>query len=288
MLYITYTLNFVLMIGMPFLLAAFLARRLHVRWGLFWVGTVTFIGSQIVHIPFNALLGRLGLVPAAPPTSGWPLLELAIILGLSAGVCEELARYLVLRFWLKRDRSWRSALMFGAGHGGVEAVIFGTLAAIQTLNIFILRNIDPAKLGVPADKVPAIQAQIATAWNVPVLYPLLGAVERVSAISTHLFLAVLVMQVFIRRNTLFLAAAILWHALTDGVAVFAASTWGALPTEAAIGVLALVGLALLFALRTPEPIDAAPGEATLPPPLASGPLPAGNASADQLDRTRFQ
>ena len=42
----------------------------------------------------------------------------------------------------------------------------------------------------------------------------------------------------------------------------------------------------MFALRQPEP--AAAGEATLPPPLASGPLPPGDASTDQLDRTKFQ
>ena len=64
MLYVTYTLNFLLMLAMPFLLAAFLARRLPVRWGLFWVGAVTFIGSQIVHIPLNVLLGRLGVLTA--------------------------------------------------------------------------------------------------------------------------------------------------------------------------------------------------------------------------------
>ena len=285
MLYITYTLNFLLMMSLPFVLAAFLARRLGTRWGLVWVGAVTFVASQVVHIPLNSLLGRLGVLKIA--TSGWPLVELAVVAGLSAGVCEELARYLVLRFWLKRDRSWRSALMFGAGHGGVEAVIFGGLAAIQTLNIFVLRNVDPAQVGVTADKLPALQAQLAAAWSVPVLYPLLGALERVSAISTHLFLAVLVMQAFTRNNILWLVAAILWHALTDGVAVFAIATWGALPTEAAIAGLALIGLALLFALRQPEPLPVAPGDTPVPP--ASEPAPIFAApSADQLDRTRFQ
>ena len=77
MLYVTYTLNFLLMLAMPFLLAAFLARRLPVRWGLFWVGAVTFIGSQIVHIPLNVLLGRLGVLTAA--TAGWPLAWRGII-----------------------------------------------------------------------------------------------------------------------------------------------------------------------------------------------------------------
>ena len=173
MLYITYTLNALLMMGLPFALAAFLARRLGTRWGLIWVGAVTFIASQVVHIPLNAVLGQLGVIQ--PATTGWPLVWYAAVLGLTAGLCEELARFLVLRFWLKRDRSWNAALMFGAGHGGVEAVIFGALAAIQTLNIFILRNVDPAQLRVTPDKLAAVQAQIAAAWSVPVLYPLVGA-----------------------------------------------------------------------------------------------------------------
>src|SRR5258707_6915590 len=163
MLYLTYSLNFLLMMGLPFVLAAFLARRLGLRWGLFWVGAVTFIASQIVHLPLNAVLGGLGLIK--PATAGWPLVVFAVVLGLSAGLCEELARYLVLLFWLKRDRSWRAALMFGAGHGGVESFIFGVIAAIGTINIFVLRNVDPARLGVTADKLPAVQAQIAAAWN---------------------------------------------------------------------------------------------------------------------------
>jgi len=94
--------------------------------------------------------------------------------------------------------------------------------------------------------------------------------------------------VFTRRSYVWLAAAILLHALTDGVAVYAIATWGALPTEAAIFALALIGLALMFALRQPEPAAVPAGEATLPPPLSSEPLPVGRVSADQLDRTRFQ
>ena len=288
MLYVTYTLNFLLMLALPFLLAAFLARRLGTRWGLVWVGAVTFIASQIVHIPLNAVLGRLGVL--VPAKTGWPLVEYAVLLGLLAGVCEEMARFLVLRFWLKRDRSWRAALMFGAGHGGAEAVILGLLSAIGTINIFVLRNVNPAQLGVSAARLPAVQAQIAAAWNVPALYPLLGAFERVSAISTHLFLAVLVMQVFTRNNKLWLLAAILWHALIDGTAVYSATTWGPYVTEGLIAAFALIGLALLFALRQPEPppVDAAPVSAAVPQPAGGGPLPETQATSDQLDRTRYQ
>lgn len=284
MLYITYTLNFLLMLSLPFLLAAFLARRLGTRWGLVWVGAVTFIASQIVHIPLLRFLGQLGILKAA--ASGWPLVWYAIMLGLMAGLCEELARYLVLRFWLKRDRSWRAALMFGAGHGGAEAFILGLITAAGTLNLFVASNVDPARLGVTAAQLPALQRQLAAFWSAPVLFPLLGAFERILALSTHLFLAVVVMQAFTRNNILWLLAAILWHALTDAVAVYVVATWGAIPTEAAIAVLALVGLALMFALRQPEPLPAA--AAAPPPPATPGPMIGAAPTADQLDRTRYQ
>lgn len=287
MLYVTYTLNFLLMLSLPFVLAAFLARRLGTRWGLVWVGAVTFIASQVVHIPLNAVLARLGVIKAA--TTGWPLVWYAIVLGLMAGLCEELARYLVLRFWLKRDRSWRAALMFGAGHGGVESFIVGLITAAGAINLFVASNVDPARLGITAAQLPLLQKQLAAFWSAPVLFPLLGAFERVSAMSTHLFVAVLVMQAFTRNNILWLLAAILWHALTDAVAVYVVATWGAVPTEAAIAVLALIGLALMFALRQPEPLPAAPAAAPLPAP-SEGPLPPASAAPtpDQLERTRYQ
>src|SRR5258708_29377781 len=101
MLYVTYTLNFLLMLGLPFMLGALLSRQLGTRWGLFWVGAVTFIGSQVVHIPLNLVLGRLGLLAIGPEPGRLPLT--AAVAGLSAGVCQELAPYLVLRFLLKRD-----------------------------------------------------------------------------------------------------------------------------------------------------------------------------------------
>jgi len=283
MLYVTYTLNFLLMIGLPFALAAFLARRLGTRWGLIWVGAATFVGSQLVHQPLGILLTNLGLFK--PATSGWPLVVYAAELGLWAALCEELARYLVLRFWLKRDRSWRSALMFGAGHGGAESVLLGLTAALTAINLFIERNVDPARLGLTGDKLIAVQAHVAQAFSVPVLYPLTGAYGRVTALAAHMFLAVLVMQVFLRRNILWLVAAIFWHALTDGLTtyvqtIYAGTPYGVYPTEVVITLLAIIGVILIFRLRQPEPapVDAASAQATSPRPETD----------DRLNRTKYQ
>jgi uncharacterized membrane protein YhfC len=210
----------------------------------------------------------------------------AAALGLSAGLCEELARYLVLRYWLKDVRTWRRALMFGAGHGGIEAVILGLLAAQITLNVFVLHTVGPAQLGVPADQIPAVMAQVEALWNLPWYMQLLGALERAFTLCTHLGLTVLVLQAFTRQNKLWLLAAIGWHALVDAGALIVLPAWGPVWTEAALAVVALVSLGFVFALRQPEPPQA-PAPAPLPPLITAEPIPAA-VTAEQLERTRFQ
>src|SRR5574341_140938 len=239
------------MITLPIGLCIFLARRFGVGWGLAGVGTLTFIGSQVVHLPLlwglTALFQR-GIIPA-PPVQ-WKLITNAIILGLAAGLCEEIARYLVYRWWLKSARSWKEALMFGAGHGGIEAVIFGVLAALTVVNIFILSRIDLNTLPMTAEQIAATQQQLSEFLNAPWYAHLLGAVERLFALCVHISLAVLVLQTFARRNLLWLVAAILWHALVDGVAVYAVSTWGPYWTEGILGVMSLmIGLGIIAAFR---------------------------------------
>src|SRR3989304_2351368 len=123
-------LNALLMIAMPLALGAFLVRRWRQGWRTFLIGMATFLASQVIHIPVNAALipplaSRLGVAGAS---EGLPLAGLALMLGLSAGFFEEGARYLVYRTWLRKERSWREALLFGAGHGGLESLLVGLLA----------------------------------------------------------------------------------------------------------------------------------------------------------------
>ncbi len=55
-------------------------------------GAATFVASQILHIPANSVLGRIF------PMAEQSLIVQAIVLGLSAGIFEEVARYLIYRF----------------------------------------------------------------------------------------------------------------------------------------------------------------------------------------------
>ncbi len=283
-------LNALLMVAMPLALGVFLSKRLRLGWGLFAIGVTTFIASQIAHIPFNAfvlspLMQRLGM---AESKAGWPLVGAALLLGLSAGIFEEGARFLVLRFWAKQARSWKDGLMFGAGHGGAEAIILGFLMALTLTQMIAYRGADMSQF-VPPAQVELATAQVAAFWSAPWYAALLGALERAFAIISQLSLAALVMQAFLRRNLVWLAAAIAWHTIIDMAAVFGADTVGAYATEAIVGFMALVSLGIVLALRPkareagtePAPEEALPALSEVYP--SGGPL----ASAERVDDTRF-
>jgi uncharacterized membrane protein YhfC len=250
-------LNAALMIAMPLGLGIFLARVLRPGWRPFLIGAATFLGSQVLHIPFNSwvlapLLERLGIVQ---PWQGSRLLAAAVALGLSAGLFEEVARYVVLRRWLRDARTWRQAVMFGAGHGGLEAVALGVVALVTLFQAIAYRGADLSTLVKP-DQLGATQAQLNAYWAAPASLVMLGSVERAIALCVQISLAVVVLQAVIRRNAAWLALAIAWHALVDASAVAVVGVWGPYRTEAMLAVMALVSLIVLFKLRRPEPPEA--------------------------------
>ncbi|HEY3359125.1 MAG TPA: YhfC family glutamic-type intramembrane protease [Polyangia bacterium] len=253
-----------LMILLPLALGWLIKRRFGVAWRVFGAGALTFVASQIVHLPLNWALGLLG------PPRGLGLLSLpllALAAGLSAGLCEELARFVALRFALKRARSWPAALQLGAGHGGVEAIIFGVLVALTLVNMLVMRAVPAARLGLTPEQAAQVAAVAEAYWQTPWYHALLGGLERVLALAAHIAFAVLVMRAVVRRQPAYLVAAVAAHAALDAVAVVASRTLDLVATEGVVAVMAFALLGLAFALRDP------PGAAPLVDPAPSD-LPA--------------
>ena len=126
MLEFTFLLAILVEWAFPFVLAFLIARRYRAAWGLFWVGALAFAASQIVHIPLNlgiSALFRNGLIPAPTPEAA--IAVNAVLAGTTAALCETPARLIALRLLKERGRDWGSALMVGAGHGGIEFSLWG-------------------------------------------------------------------------------------------------------------------------------------------------------------------
>lgn len=248
-------LNFTLMIAMPIVLAIYMVHKLKANWSTFGIGVMTFILSQVGHIPFNFLVlnpvvARWGLDPQV-------LIELiayALLYGLSAGLFEEITRYLGYRLWLKRERNWESALMYGAGHGGIESILLGGIVLYGFIQAIALRNVDLVTV-IDPEEIETTRAQLTAYWAAPWHLAVLGAVERLSTIIFHISASVLVLQSFTRKNILWITLAIFWHTLLDAVAVFASQTWNPYITELIILVLGLLSLGIIVILRPPRDKD---------------------------------
>lgn len=292
LLFLVHLLNALLMIGLPFLVGLWLTRRFKLGWRIFWIGAATFILSQVGHIPFNLgvnLLFTRSILPT-PSQSVLTYVINPIFAGLSAGLFEELTRTAVYNWWAKDARSWRKGVLMGAGHEGAEAIALGLVALIAFFQMAALRNTDLSKI-VPAAQLPLLIQQVTSYWSLSPLTSLLGAVERLLTFPVQISLSVLVLQAFTRRQWYWVALAVLWHALVDGVVVYLSTLWSGqswMPPalEGVVLVFALLSLGIIFALRRPEPGPEAPSAPPLPP-LPEIPPAAEEPKPEALDDSRY-
>jgi uncharacterized membrane protein YhfC len=285
LLSIAHLLNALLMILLPVGLGIFLTRRWKLGWRLWLIGAGAFVLSQVGHIPFNALATA---VVARTPVTGWPkeaqTVFQAAFLGLSAGAFEELTRYGMFRWWAKDARSWRTGILTGAGHGGIEAILLGLLALYAFLQLAVLRGADLSVL-VPSDQLALAQEQVRAYWSMSWYDSMLGALERLFTIPIQISFAVLVLQCFTRRQGFWVWLALAYHALIDASAVLAVQYAGIYWTEAIAGGCCALSIGIIFLLRRPEPaLDSEPP----PPPSGSPWIPQPvEETAETLEDTRF-
>ena len=219
-----YTIAVTITILLPFILAILFRRRLAVPWWFFLIGVITFIGSQVYHIPLNNWLTDLGVIGTIE--KGAPdLLRTAIILGLSAGLSESIARAIGygLLFRKKKADKLSDAVFIGLGHGGVEAMILGGIILAASVGaLWSLRTADLSSMGLTPDQLAHVQQQLID-FEKPI-FIFLPLAERLIAMSLHVTLSIFVWQAFAKRNPLYFVLAVLVHSLFDATAVYASVT----------------------------------------------------------------
>ena len=243
-----YVIGFLGMILLPIVTWIIFTRRFDLSWKLILAGGLTFIASQIPHIPLVQALG--------PVMAKNSLLVNAIILGLLAGIFEETSRYILFKFILKNARSWKEGVLVGLGHGGVEALILGVLAAVAFMTMVGYRSVDLSTIpSIPADQVELAKQQVAAYWSAPAYIPLLGFVERIFAMCLHVSLSVMVIYALASKKAIWFWLALLWHALVDAVAVYASQKISAVAVEGIVALFAVISIWIVFFLRPMFPQD---------------------------------
>jgi uncharacterized membrane protein YhfC len=243
MLIAAYVVSILGMIILPIVLWIFFKRRFTLSWKLVLAGGLTFIASQILHIPL--VLGLTNFM------SGLSLLVNAIILGLLAGIFEETARYILFKFLLRKSRSWKEGVLVGLGHGGIEAIIVGISVASTLVFMIGYRNVDLSTVpSIPPEQLELAKQQVDAFWSTQPYMALIGFIERIFAICLHVSLSVLVLYGIAKKQAVWFWLAMLWHALVDAVAVYVGQSVGILQAEGLVAIFAAISLWIVFRMRT--------------------------------------
>jgi len=234
-------------------------------------GRMTLLGRNVligagVFFVFSQVLEKalhLYLLKANATTAGWfkvhPL-AFALYGCLAAGLFEEVGRYLGMRFLVRPSGDPGTAVAYGIGHGGIEAILVGSLAMVQALYLAVLLNSGQfdAVLG-PALGPEALAQVRATLEHLSIAGLALGTLERLIAVLIQIGLSLLVWRAVESRHLGWLTLAIAVHALVDfPPALFQT---GLISPALVEGVLLVIGMALvayfLYALpRKPAPPSA--------------------------------
>lgn len=193
----------------------------------FIVGVLVFFISQI--------LLRIPLLSYVLPSQIWymrlslnPYLY-SIFLGLTAGIFEEVGRYIGFKYFLKNNNNYKDGLSFGFGHWGVEAVLLvGINAMVLLFSSSLL-----AKSGISTTNT------------------FLMGLERLFTLSIHVGLSMIVLYSVRLNNILYLFIAIILHGIIDAAIGILPQLFdvGSIGMEIYIMIWALVFLYVIYRLK---------------------------------------
>lgn len=242
----------VISFGLPIVLCVRYKRRgAHLK--NFFLGCAVFVLFALVleSLMHTVVLGRF----EAFFTEN--IFAYAVYGGLAAGLFEETGRYLAMRFLMKKTLNKRESLMYGAGHGGIEAMLLVGLTYINNISAAVMIN-----SGAAAELPEELLAQLSPLMVTPSWVFLMGGLERVSAIILHICLSYLVYRAVKERKPGFYFLAVFLHFAVDALTVLASSfnvhTLIMEFTLLAAVVLLALWVRRMYTAETDPPADTAP------------------------------
>jgi uncharacterized membrane protein YhfC len=234
---------------MPVAVVLWVRRRFGVTWKVIGIGALAFALSQMfTRVPAIQLIQYLlkdQLKASAVLMNVW-----IAVLSLTAGLFEETARLIAFKYPLKDQRTWRNAMGFGAGHGGLEsAVLIGGLAIISLINVVVLTRMDITTLPLAPEQLEQVRAAKAQISAMRWWEPLVGAYERMGAMLVHIGMTVLVLQRFLRDQRRWYWIAMGLHALMNWAAVMVMTQVGPFAAEGVVTAFALLSLWIILRFR---------------------------------------
>ena len=221
----------------PLLLGSWWRRRTGAAFRAFGIGALVFFVSQVMlRLPWQ--------IPLARSVRDRPDLVLPFLLfsAVTAALFEETGRWMAYRYLL-RERSRRTGVMLGLGHGGFEAMLLVALPLAGLLVAWILASQGVISPGPTLDSVRRQTASLSF-WNVQ-----LATVERASGLAVHVGLSLMVLQAWLRRSLAWLFLAMALHFAINAIGASLIHVLRVYPVLAELIVAVLAAGVLLLGWR---------------------------------------
>lgn len=213
-------IDLIIAVLIPVILAIVIKRKYHTSMKVFFIGcAVWFVFAMILEQLMHAAI----LLSPAGKTIQGNIWLYGLYGGLAAGVFEETGRFLSMKLLMKKnyDNSYNS-LMYGAGHGGFEALYILGITMINNLTYAFLINTKQTELllaTVPAEQQETVRQTFQTLVETKPYTFLLGAFERFPAVLLHISLSVLVWIAVTKGKNALFPLAVFLHFFVDAATV---------------------------------------------------------------------
>ena len=218
--------SLVVSFALPIGLFVYSKKKLGAKTAPFFIGCGVFF---VMVLMLEAAIHRIVFRLAGEALTGSVILY-AVYGGLMAALFEETGRYIAMRFLVK-PMDFPNAFMYGAGHGGMEAMLLCGVASISNIASAVMINSGTmsAQLAtLDAKRAADTAAALSALWTTPSLTFFAGGVERIIAVVLHLSLSILVFQSIRKKSQKDLLNAYLFHFVIDSLSVLlsaVASVW---------------------------------------------------------------
>ena len=254
-------ITLIISIGLPVALCVLFRKKLHGKLLPVLIGAVTFVLFALV---LESGAHRLILSSAVGGAIQGSTVLLALYGGIMVALFEEGGRFIAMKLGMKKTLSRENALMYGVGHGGIEAVVIVGLSYISNIAASFMINSGSLTAALSALDAAAAEAavqQVSALWTTEPYLFLMSGVERLSAIALHLGMSYLVYRAVKYGEKRFFFISFGVHFAVDAAAVLMSA---AAPTIVLELVMLAAAAALIYAVcrlyrREPElhPADAA-------------------------------
>lgn len=141
--------------------------------------------------------------------------------GMAAGLFEELGRFLLFTWLLKKFHDYKGGISFGIGWGGIEAVVVVLMIVVPNIIFAYMINagtFESSLAGqIPADQLAAMKESV---LNQGISFYLLGCLERFFAVFLQIAFSLLVLIAVVKKKFTYVIYAIFIHAAIDFPLVF--------------------------------------------------------------------